>query len=233
MKVHLAYGREGLEIDLADDWNVQVLSPAYTPGLADPAGAVREALRHPISSQPLRERARASDVVGIVVNDITRATPYRVLLPVLLAELDHVADDRIVFFVATGTHRSNTIDELNAMLGEDIVRRFRIVQNDAKDRDSHAPAGTTRSGNAVWIHKELLNVRSANSHRVHRAALLRGLFRRGQGLHARHGPAGDGPAKSLPGEYRPSEGDLGRHAREPDIRGDPGGGPDVRAELSS
>ena len=156
MKVRLAYGREGLEIDLADDWNAQVLSPAYAPGLADPARAVREALRRPIASQAVRERGRASDVVGIVVNDITRATPYRVLLPVLLAELDHVPDDRIVFFVATGTHRANTTDELTAMLGEDIVRRFRIVQNDANDRDSHALAGTTRSGNAVWIHKELL-----------------------------------------------------------------------------
>ena len=42
------------------------------------------------------------------------------------------------------------------MLGEQIVDRFRIVQNDAHDRDSHAPVGTTASGNEVWIHKEYL-----------------------------------------------------------------------------
>jgi lactate racemase len=156
VRVRLAYGKEGLEIALADDWDVRVIEPTYVPGLADPVGSLREALREPIVSEPLRERVKASDRVGIVVNDVTRATPYRVILPVLLSELSHVPDDRIVLFVATGTHRSNTTDELNAMLGEDAVRRFRIVQNDTQDPDAHALVGTTAGGNAVWICRELL-----------------------------------------------------------------------------
>jgi len=157
MRTRLAYGRSGLDLDLPDGLPVHVVEPRYTPGLADEAEAIRAALRHPISSEPLRERAGPSEAVGIVVNDITRATPYRTILPVLLDELRHIPDDRITLFVATGTHRLNTTVELGSMLGDEIIGRFRIVQNDANDRDSHAWAGTTRSGNAVWLHQELLN----------------------------------------------------------------------------
>ncbi len=42
------------------------------------------------------------------------------------------------------------------MLGEDIVQRFRIVQNDAGASDAHECVGTTAGGNDVWIHREFL-----------------------------------------------------------------------------
>jgi nickel-dependent lactate racemase len=47
------------------------------------------------------------------------------------------------------------------MFGEEIVKRFRIVQNDARDRGTHVSAGTTAGGNEVRLHKEYLrcNVR--------------------------------------------------------------------------
>lgn len=156
MKVRLAYGANGLEFSLPQGLSFDLIEPRHVLGLPDPRGAVCEALRFPIGLGPLRERARSSDRVGVVVNDITRATPYRVILPALLEELHHVPDERITFFVATGTHRLNSPEELAAMLGEGIVARFRIVQNDAMDRDSHALAGTTCGGNAIWLHRELL-----------------------------------------------------------------------------
>ena len=155
-RVRLAYGKSGLEIALRDDINVDVIEPRYIQGLSDAAGAVREALRHPVASKPLRERVRTSDTVAIVVNDITRATPYDLLLPVLLDELSHVPDDHITILVATGTHRPTTEAELSTLLGHEAVGRFRIVQNNAQDRDSHALVGTTHSGNAIWVHREYL-----------------------------------------------------------------------------
>ncbi len=156
MNIRLAYGKTGLEVDLPDGWKVDIVRPRRVEALADQAGAVREALRHPIGSRPLRELVKPSDTVAIVCNDITRPTPYQTILPVLLDELGHVPDEAVVLLIATGTHRANTPDELKTMLGEQIVGRFRIVQNDARDRDSHALAGTTAGGNEVWIHEEFL-----------------------------------------------------------------------------
>jgi nickel-dependent lactate racemase len=156
VKVRLAYGKRGLDLSLPDNLNADVVRPKHVEAFADQAGAVRDGLRHPIGSRPLREWVKPSDTVGIVCNDITRPTPYQTILPVLLDELSHVPDEAVVLLIATGTHRANTPDELKAMLGVRLVDRFRIVQNDARDRDSHALAGTTADGNEIRLHKEYL-----------------------------------------------------------------------------
>jgi nickel-dependent lactate racemase len=153
LRIKLAYGKTGLEVNLPNDANVTVVEPKYVDGLPDPAGALREALRHPIASPPLRELVRPTDKIGIVFSDITRPTPNHLLLPALLAELDHVHDEQILLFNGTGTHRPNTSAELRGMLSGEIVERYRILQNDSDDRDSHALLGTTASGNDVWLHR--------------------------------------------------------------------------------
>ncbi len=156
MNVKLAYGKTGLDVAAPDGLRVDVIRPRHIEALADQAGAVREALCHPIDARPLRELVKRGARVGIVCNDVTRPTPYRTILPVLLDELGDTRDDAITLFIATGTHRANTPEELRAMFGTEIVERFRIVQNDAHDQEAHALVGTTSDGNEVWIHKEYL-----------------------------------------------------------------------------
>jgi nickel-dependent lactate racemase len=156
VKIKLAYGKKGLEIDLRDDLNIETVEPKYVKGLTDQAKSVRDALRLPIASKPLKELVKSTDKVAIVFNDITRPTPYEIILPALLDELDHVPNNRIVLLNATGTHRHNTEAELRGMLGDEIVDRFRIVQNDAHDCDSHTFVGTTKNGNEIWIHREYI-----------------------------------------------------------------------------
>ncbi len=157
MKIRLAYGEEGLEINLPDYLDIDVLEPEYKEGLPDQTAAIKDALHSPIDSRPLREMVKQSDTVGIVINDVTRPMPYTIILPVLLQELGNIPDERIRLFNATGTHRSNTDAELTEMLGQDILSRYRIVQNDAGDRTSHKFAGTTKSGNEIWLHKAYLD----------------------------------------------------------------------------
>jgi nickel-dependent lactate racemase len=156
MKIKLAYGKTGLEISLPDDVSVTVVEPEYVDGLLDQAGALRDALRHPIGSLPLKALVKPSDKAGIAFSDITRPTPNHLILPALLGELDYVPDEQIVLFNSTGTHRPNTETELRGMLGDEIVDRYRIVQNDASDRDSHVLVGRTTSGNDAWIHREFV-----------------------------------------------------------------------------
>ncbi len=157
MKIKLDYGKEGLDITLPDHLNIDVVEPRYKEGLSDQAAAIEDALLRPIDSKPLRELAKRTDTVGIVVNDITRPTPYKLILPILLRELRSIPDEQILFFNATGTHRPNTEAELRQMLGDEVLSRYRIIQNDAKDRSSHKSAGATKSGNEIWLHKEYLD----------------------------------------------------------------------------
>lgn len=154
MKIKLAYGKKGLDIHLRDDLDVTFVESPHIRALENQAESVRDALHQPTETDPLKDSVKSSDKVAIVFNDITRPTPYEIILPVLLNELEHVPDDHIILLNANGTHRSNTKAELRTILGDDIVNRFHIIQNDAHNPDSHVYVGTTQNENEIWLHRE-------------------------------------------------------------------------------
>lgn len=156
METRLAYGKTGMKIRVPDHLNTRIVEPRYMKGLPDPGKAVLEALDQPIHHPPLRAFVKPGRRVAIVFSDITRSTPYHILLPALLNRIGHIPDRDITFFCATGTHRAATPAELVTILGKEVVQRFRIVQNDAEDASLHQFAGTTSSGNRVLLNKEIL-----------------------------------------------------------------------------
>ena len=153
MKITLPYGRTGLELELPDSVHV-IRGPSETP-LDEPAEAVARALETPIDSSPLRSLVRPDHRVAVVHSDITRATPNALLLPPLLAALERagVNDANITLINATGMHRVQTDEELSAMLGEAVARRYRRVQHDARDASMLARVGRTSSGNDLAVNR--------------------------------------------------------------------------------
>ena len=152
MKVELAYGKTGLEIDVPEE-RTTVIEPTYLPGLPDERGALRNAIRNPIGTRPLRQTVRPDQTVAISVCDITRPMPSSTVLPVLLGELSHVPDDRITILVATGTHRENTRAELESMLGAEVVDRYNVVNHDGFDPDAVVHVGETSDGISVRLNR--------------------------------------------------------------------------------
>lgn len=157
MDVHLAYGRDGLNVRLPD--NCDVVTSRFVPGVANEQVALQQALRQPIGSTPLAEKVRASDKVVIVHSDITRATPNDRILPVILAELEEagVARKNITLINALGTHRPQTDAELRMMLGDRIVDEYRCLQHDAFDDSILTPLGDTKLGHPVRINRHFLD----------------------------------------------------------------------------
>ena len=152
MKVRLAYGRQGLTVELPDE-RTMVVEPRYLPGLPDEAGALRDALRHPIGAVPLRRSVTPRHRVAIAVCDVTRPMPSRRVLPVLLAELAHVPRDQVTILVATGSHRACRPDELRELLGDQVVDHYPVVNHDAFDPDGLAYLGETDDGVPIWLNR--------------------------------------------------------------------------------
>lgn len=152
MQIKLAYGRYGLDVTLATDANATIIESTYVAGLADPENVLCEKLRNPIGSRALRDLVSRNDSIAIIFSDITRPTPNHLILPLILAELDHVPIENIVLCNALGTHRRNTNEELTQMLGADIASRYRIEQNDAFDPHTQINLGKT-----AWGHDLLIN----------------------------------------------------------------------------
>jgi len=155
MKINLAYGKKGLEWDVPDGYHVDIIEPQWVEGLRDQMGAVTENLRSPIGSKPLKDLVSRDSKIGIIFSDVTRATPYHIILPALLKELDHVDQQNIILFCATGTHRPAPPDELATILGNEFAGKYRIVQNDTNDRSQYMHAGNTSSGNQIYLNAEL------------------------------------------------------------------------------
>src|SRR5205085_291074 len=109
MRITLDYGRTGLNVELPDERIVGPLAIRPAPPLADPEGAIAEALRRPIGSKPLAEVARGRRNACILVCDITRPVPNRLILPPLLRTLEQEGIDKenILLLIATGLHRPN------------------------------------------------------------------------------------------------------------------------------
>ena len=158
MKVTLAYGKNGLEVDFPER-GVEVIEPRFVKGLEDEAASLLHALRNPVAAAPLRELATADTPVAIIFPDRTRAMPSDRVLPIVLSELDQVPKENITLINAVGTHRSNTPQELEAMLGRQILENYRIVQHQPRDRSSMVHLGASRYGNQVWVNKDFVHAR--------------------------------------------------------------------------
>ncbi len=156
MRVTLDYGRNGLDVDLPD--GVCILRPRYVTGLADEEEAIREAIRNPIGSLPLVSKVYSGSKVVVVHTDITRATPNKRILPVLLSELEMAGVSRqdISLLNGLGTHRPQTEAELRQMLGDDIVDGYRCLQHDSHDEQNLIPLRRTSWGNPIRVNRQYL-----------------------------------------------------------------------------
>jgi len=153
MRVTLDYGRSGLHVNLPDERIVGPLAIQPVAPLPDPERALLAALARPIGTAPLAEIARGRRDACILVCDITRPVPNRLILPPLLQILEEqgMARRDILILVATGLHRPNEGVELEEMLGPEIVAGYRIENHHGKILAEHDYLGTTARGVPVYL----------------------------------------------------------------------------------
>jgi nickel-dependent lactate racemase len=153
MRITLDYGRTGLDVDLPADRVVGPLAIRPAPPLDDPQAAIAEALRRPIGTPPLAELARGRRDACVLVCDLTRPVPNRLILPPLLRTLEEqgIARRDILLLVATGLHRPNEGAELEEMLGPEIAGNYRVENHHGKVLEEHDYLGTTANGVPVYL----------------------------------------------------------------------------------
>lgn len=159
MQVQLDYGKTGLVVDLPDDRVAGKLAIRPVAPLADPVGALRAKLSTPTGTPPLAELARGKTSACILICDITRPVPNRLLLTEILATLEQAGVPRegILILVATGLHRPNEGDELVELVGPEIAANYRCENHFGKEREQHTYLGTTPNHVPAWIDSRYCN----------------------------------------------------------------------------
>ena len=142
---------EGFELPQEDVIEVMHANPVAS----GPTGekVVRASLAAPIGTPRLRELVRPGQTVCVITSDVTRPLPTATVLPPVMDELRSagVRDEDVLLAIALGSHRPQTEDELQAIMGP-YYGRLRVLNGDSRGL---AHVGTTSHGTPVDVLAEV------------------------------------------------------------------------------
>ncbi len=126
--------------------------------ITDVPGAIHKALIHPIGTKPLREHTSRGKHVCVVFTDITRSCPDHLLVPAILAELEKagIKDEDITLLCATGMHRISTPEEKVIKLGAELVKRFKVIDNEPQNPKAMMELGYISGNVPLKIHRAVV-----------------------------------------------------------------------------
>lgn len=153
MQVDMRYGHGTVAVEIPDKNLAGVLETAPSVPLDDSDVAVQAAISEPISSPPLSKLAEERNSACIVISDITRPVPNKIILPPILKTLEMagISREKITILIATGIHRPNEGKELEEMVGRVIMDSYRIVNHFSQESETHTYLGKTNNDTPVYI----------------------------------------------------------------------------------
>ncbi len=159
MRLNLPYRGKEISVDIPDDNLCQVMTPRAHEPLEDLDEALRRSISNPCGQPPPWEWIRPSDRILILSDDNTRLTPTRRLLPPLLDVLRDcgVSKERISILMALGTHRPMTWEEMEAKVGEDVFKAYKVFNHDWRDPKQLVDIGLSEQGTPIMVNRAALD----------------------------------------------------------------------------
>jgi nickel-dependent lactate racemase len=160
-KISIPYGNDSLTAQIPEELILFSGEMASLPALPNFEDYLLQKLDRPIGCGPLKSLIASSDRVLILVEDNTRNTPVKRILPALLAYLEKggVALARVEILTAPGTHRVMTEKELAEKIGEGIARKAKVSQHDFRNAREIADLGAVQVGQSripVQVNRKIL-----------------------------------------------------------------------------
>ncbi|SVC77613.1 uncharacterized protein METZ01_LOCUS330467, partial [marine metagenome] len=151
----MKYGRGEIGVDVPNPNLISVLASQEFPPIENPEQAILDALETPTDSPALSEMAKNRKSATIVISDITRPVPNKLILPPMLRIIEEqgVPREEIRILIATGIHRPNEGDELLEMVGSQIMENYQIVNHFSQKQETLINLGQTQNGTPVLINR--------------------------------------------------------------------------------
>lgn len=148
---------EPTTIETPEHWHTQLhdMQGDHMPALS--WEDIREKINHPYGMPPLAELAKTAQKIGIVFDDMARATPCREIAHIVLDELFRggARKEQIVFICALGNHGAHTREDFVQKLGEDIVEEYPVFNHNPFDKTCLVCVGKSSCGNDVYFNREM------------------------------------------------------------------------------
>jgi nickel-dependent lactate racemase len=159
MHFEIPYAHETVEFDVPDRNLAFYVHRTKLPALPNIHQSVIRAMKQPYGTPSISGLAKREDRIVVLVDDLTRPTPLKQLLPAVLEQLcsGGAREDQIQIIIGLGTHRRMSDAEINTHLGHEITERFAISNHDYKDETRLVNLGTTEFGIPALVNKAVVN----------------------------------------------------------------------------
>jgi nickel-dependent lactate racemase len=159
VEVELKYGEETVYANISDKNLLGVISSKKNPRIGNPIPNldIGYAINNPVDKSCFDTLFDSNDKICIVVNDNTRITPSKEILPVFLSRLANlgIKDENIEILIAVGSHRPVAEKEIEELLGKEIVNRL-VVENHNCQADDLVHLGDTSFGTPVELNRKFV-----------------------------------------------------------------------------
>ncbi|MFW5980933.1 MAG: lactate racemase domain-containing protein, partial [Halanaerobiaceae bacterium] len=155
--MELKYGRNKMQFSINPKRVSRILMPEEKPGIDNPVEYIENKLKNPTAVPDIKKLIQKNNPerVVIIVNDVSRPTPYQYMLPPLMKNLEEagINKEQITFIIATGIHEPNSHSQNQEIFGKDMVEQYEFI--------SHNPdanlvkIGQLSSGNNLYINQKV------------------------------------------------------------------------------
>ena len=159
MHVTLPYGSETVGFDIPERNFIGMLDPEFTPATDDLELAITNALDHPIGSPALETLVKPGQSVSIIIDDGSRPTPQKVILPIVLRRLEAsgIRREAIRIVAALGSHRYMTPEELCERVGQEVYDNYRVYNSEFHKPEGLVYVGDTPEGVPILASKVVMD----------------------------------------------------------------------------
>lgn len=154
-KIALRFDEDVIATELPEK-NVQIFLPSTHSPKIDELDLVKSAMENPLVDENKQQIGRlAGKSIAIAINDQTRPLPHAVLLPCLLDFLHSKGAERekITFFIATGTHRKLTDEEIEVVLPGNLSKEYACECHDCDAADKLMYLGHSARQTPVYVNR--------------------------------------------------------------------------------
>ena len=158
MNINVPYGKKQVNVSIPEKNLLGVLHPKRSHSRKPESRIIKEAILNPMGCCRLRDLVSPKETIAIVVPDLARVCPRKLILPILLDELKKggIRDKDVAIFMAVGMLTPPTRQEIEEAFGKKIVKRIKVKIHDPSDSSNLTNLGYVANGVPVVVNKEML-----------------------------------------------------------------------------
>ena len=156
--MEILFGKKKLSLDLSSyKGKVSIIRKTKTIPYKNPEKEISHVLNNS-DDKSFDSHLKNSKSACIVICDITRPVPNKIILPILIKKIcDHGLNEKsISILIATGLHRPATEDEIIELVGKEVKSRIKVISHDARSNDQNLFIGKSLGGIEVYVNKIFL-----------------------------------------------------------------------------